>query len=245
VAQERDEARAGEARARLELENLRAAMADTAEFEALKKSRGRESIVAGVLATPNETPYDTLILDMGSDEGVVAGAVVYAEGGRPIGTITRTTASTAIATLFTSPGITTHVYAVRERVLARAVGMGGGSLSVFLPHGSEPREGDSMLMPTLGGVPIGTVARVWSEPSEPGVIAAVTSPISLASLRMVSIDTHAFTMPSTDDIRAHIAEFTSLQASSTNMLFTIPDGTLFDTPTTSSDRVNSTSSQRL
>ena len=48
------------------------------------QSDASANILAGVLARPPESPYDTLIVDQGSKDGVQLNAQVFATGGIPI-----------------------------------------------------------------------------------------------------------------------------------------------------------------
>jgi cell shape-determining protein MreC len=225
---ERDAALREREQAMTELRELRTSIPEYEELRTLKNAHRGNPVIASVLTVPNETPYDTLLVDRGSADSVSVGAVVYTEGTVPIGTVVLLREHTSIISLFTSPGVTSQVYAPREQVLAKAVGMGGGALSVFLPHGSTPQIGDAIRMPTLSQEAVGQISRVWNDPAEPGVIAAVTLPVALSSVRMVSIDRAVFTMPS----REEILDALSKTSSSTAAMFTIPEDVLgSSTPT--------------
>jgi cell shape-determining protein MreC len=66
-----------------------------------------EGVMAGVLARPPESPYDTLVLSSGLDDGIALGMRVFGPGGVPIGTISQVTADFSRVTLFSSPGVVT------------------------------------------------------------------------------------------------------------------------------------------
>ncbi len=219
VRDERDQARAEAERLRTEREYLIASIPDYEVIHEMRQTSARDRIVAGVLSVPNETPYDTIVIDAGEREGVKEGALVFSDTGRPLGSIASVRFTTAVVMLFTTPGVESAVYSPRERVFARATGLGGDALMVQMPHGSTVAPGDAFIMPTISGELVGTVARTWSDPAEPGVLAAVTSSSSLRSLRFVSVDREPYDIPSSEDIRTAIDRF----ATSTVPLFILPE----------------------
>ncbi|MFM2374097.1 MAG: rod shape-determining protein MreC [Candidatus Parcubacteria bacterium] len=202
------------------LTTLRDSLPPQVVQDILDARSGEARIAAAILSSPSDTPYDTLVVDRGTQDGVKEGAVVYGASGAPLGTIVRAHNNTSVVVLFSTPGTITSLYAPREKILAKATGIGGGVFSLLMPHGSSVKEGDIVTMPTLGGEPVGTVSRVWSDPAEPGVIAAITHNDALRSLHTVSIAKEPFVMPSTNDIKASMERF----ASTTEMLFAVPDG---------------------
>lgn len=233
-----DAVRSERDRAVHELELARSELAwfssSVSDFELLKSMRegiAQDRIIASALSVPNESPYDTVVIDRGTREGIKVGSLVFSETSMPLGTIVEVRNRSAVVMLFTSPGTRSLVYSPRERVFARATGMGGGALIVLMPHGSTVTMGDTFILPTISGELIGTVSRSWSDPTEPGVLAAVTSSSSVRSLRFVAVDREPFNIPSSDEIRATIA----LYATSTAPLFELPpEFTATTTATTTS-----------
>jgi hypothetical protein len=218
ISLERDKAIQERNAAHAELSWLHATIPDFERVSTLL-SHDDERIIAGVLSAPNESPYDTLILDAGADDGVRVGSLVF-NAWSPIGTIIETAKRTSTVTLFSTPGVASIVYSPREGTMAKAIGMGGATFRVLMPHGSTVAVGDPFIMPTLGGGVIGTVARVWNDPTEPGVLAAVSASSSLRAIRMVSIDREPFVQPDA----AHINKTLSAFATSTQLFNTLPEG---------------------
>ena len=66
-------------------------------------------VLAAILAKPNRSPYDTLLIDLGARAGVEKGDMVYAYGNMPIGRVASVTDDTSKAVLFSSPGENTQV----------------------------------------------------------------------------------------------------------------------------------------
>ena len=227
VREERDQAVHERDELRDTLASLRASVPDYEALAELRASSTAARIPAGVLATPPQSPYDSLVIDQGATRGVKEGATVFAGDARPIGRVVRVEDNTSVVELFSSPGAHLWVYSLHDHVHAPAIGVGNGTIAVSLPHGSTAGEGDGIIVPSLAGAVIGTIARVTREPSEPGVIAFVPAPIALSSLRYVSVAPEPFTMPDAATIQSAIASHAS-----TSPLATMPPGAASSSATT-------------
>jgi cell shape-determining protein MreC len=150
-------------------------------------SGARAGILAGVLASPPLSPYDTLIVSSGSAQGVVRGAQVYAAGGIPIGTVTEVTSTTAIVQLLSTPGVTTNGWAGTARVPVEVMGVGAGSYTATLPAAASVSVGDSVYAPGPGAVPFGTVTKIDADPSSPTVVLHIQSLVNMFSITWVEI----------------------------------------------------------
>ncbi len=209
------------------LSALESSIQDLNELRDMRGDGKDNRIYAGVLITPNISPYDSLVVDKGSDDGVVQKAVVYRNTTTPIGIVAKVDNSTSVVSLFSSPGIQVDVYVRGPNVHAKATGVGGGALEVVLPHGVKVHEGDSVLLPTIRGERIGTVAHITDDPAEPGAVASIVDAFAPASLRFVAIAREAFVVPSRTTIEGYLRE----SATSTTLLLSIPGTT---TPTSTS-----------
>ncbi len=125
----------------------------------LNRAAGRAVTIAGVLQRPPGTPYDTLVVDLGRQQGAVVGSLVSMGGSALVGVITEVMESASRVTLFSSPGqVHDGVLMVGEVAVAVSVeGQGGGSLRAQVPAGSGARVGDTVRLP---GVGMGLVAEV-------------------------------------------------------------------------------------
>ncbi len=183
-----------------ELDALTASIPDYDLLRSLRQGAPEDVIMSAVILTPNQSPYDTLVLDRGTNDGVQDGAVVRAYEGRPIGVVVRAEPTTSVVTLFSSPGIETVVYVRGANTHARAVGLGGGILSVLVPHGAEVHEGDEVLLPSIGTEVIGTASWISDDQSAPGTIVHVPQSDALTSLRYVAVDKEVIAPPTIESI---------------------------------------------
>lgn len=142
-------------------------------------------ILAGVVARPPESPYDTLVLDAGEDAGVAVGQEAFGEGGVPLGVVSVATAGFSRVTLFSSPSAVTHGWVGKANVPVTLAGAGGGSFSATLSRSAGVAVGDTVFVPGPGQLPIGTVVRIDSDPSSPGVALRIIPKINPFSVSWV------------------------------------------------------------
>ena len=154
----------------------------TAQFEALQNEnlslktslkdiglleREDGDIVAGVLARPPLSPYDVLVVNRGTRDGVVVGALTYAKGGVPVGVVADASAMSSRIALFSSAGYVTEGWVGEAQLPVTFVGEGAGTFSSHVPRESEILAGDLVYVAGGGARPIGVVSEVKSEASSP------------------------------------------------------------------------------
>ncbi len=115
--------------------------------------------------SPPASPYDTLLIDAGSKDGVVKGQVVFAGGTAAIGEVSDVYTTTARVSLFSAPGRTYDAQvaptATPGVVLPVSLqGQGAGSFTGEVPTGSEIVVGDSVVVPGLGNFFLGAVTHI-------------------------------------------------------------------------------------
>ncbi|MCA9325485.1 hypothetical protein KDA23_05490, partial [Candidatus Saccharibacteria bacterium] len=108
-------------------------LVENEELRALLGTASTSRIGAGVIGRPTELPYDTILIDRGSRDGVVENAPVFAGAEQTIGFIGRVYPHTAVVVLATTPGISSTVYIYGPNIYTVAEGMGGGIIRVHVP----------------------------------------------------------------------------------------------------------------
>lgn len=162
---------------------------------------GVPRIVADVVRRPNETPYDTLIINKGAADGVKESAIVYGRAESAIGSVRRVFAKSSLVVLFSTPGELSPVYIYGPNIFARAEGIGGGVLRVEVPQGIEIAVGDPVVVPAARGV-YGAIDHIESSPSNPAQYAFVAQEPAMTALRFVSVDQEPLANMSRTDIEA-------------------------------------------
>lgn len=146
-------------------------------------------ILAGVVARPPFTPYDTLIIDRGEADGIVRYAPVYIGEHQAAGYVREVSKRNALVTLFSSPDAEATVYVFGPNIFTQAYGEGGGVVRISVPQGMSVAEGDVVLLPGLDAGVLGTVDYVESMPTEPEQRAYVIFDTPLQSVRIVAVGT--------------------------------------------------------
>lgn len=126
-------------------------------------------ILAGVVARPPMSPYDTLVLAVGSSGGVTLGMEAFGEGNMPVGIVSNVLNDFSRVTLFSSPNMTTNGWVGHANVPLILIGAGAGVLQASTPRVANISVGDIVFVPGPGQLPIGSVIRVDSDPLSPGV----------------------------------------------------------------------------
>lgn len=163
------------------------------EYEYLLERTGRMDddtlVLAGVLARPNRSPYDTIILDAGSVHGVSEGDLVLGYGSVALGEIREVFEHSSRAVLFSTPGTETEVLLASPRIAVTLVGRGGGTFEMILSRDAEVVAGTELLFPGAEPLLVGTVEKVISDPRDPFQRALAAAIVPLSELDVVFIRT--------------------------------------------------------
>ena len=158
----------------------------------LKEILGRKDVkatmtVAGILSLPNQSPYDTLLIDAGLMEGVKIGDTVFALGDVPIGRISDVYSNSAKVILFSNPGETTQAMITNGNTSVEVVGRGGGNFEIDLPKGFVLAVGDQVDLPGINPFVLAIVQKIISDPRNPSVKALLASPVNIENLKFVEV----------------------------------------------------------
>lgn len=132
----------------------------------LKKLLGRtekgEKVLSAILAKPNRTIYDTLILDVGQNGAIKKGDYVM-DSGFIIGTIEEVYAETSKASLFSTAGNVFPVLIGKNNIEAEALGRGGGNFTVKLARAESVQNGDLIIQPGINPKFFGSILNIESK----------------------------------------------------------------------------------
>lgn len=131
------------------------------------RAEAAPGVVAGVLARPPVSPYDVLILDAGSDDGVAAGDHVSGPGGLPLGRVESVTGGSARALLYSTPGTETESWIGDGRIPVTLIGEGSGAMSAVVARDAGITAGDLVYVAGPGAIALGSVTMVGNDPSSP------------------------------------------------------------------------------
>lgn len=145
------------------------------------------NILGIVLSKPSQTPYDTILINVGKESGVLVDSLVYAEGNIPVGTISRVFNTSSIVTLFSTPGQKTVVRLEEGGGDFELVGRGGGNFELELPRDALITQGTRVYLPGMINFYVATVGPVISDPRDPYKKVLLTSPVNMNQLTEVFI----------------------------------------------------------
>lgn len=161
--------------------------ADLAHLLGTRTERGA-GILAGVLARPPVSPYDTLVIDAGLTEGIHMSARVYGAGGIPVGTVESVDTHIARVTLFSTAGLQTQGWVGETRVPLQLTGASAGAFDATLSKETPVMVGDKVYVSGPGALPIGVVESIESDPSSPTDTLHVRPFINPFTITWVTVD---------------------------------------------------------
>jgi cell shape-determining protein MreC len=144
-------------------------------------------ILAGVVARPPVSPYDTLVLDAGKSDGVALGMEAFGAGGVPVGVVSQVLSDFSRVTLFSAPGTVTNGSVGHANTVLTITGAGGGAMNAIVARAATVAEGDTVFAPGPGMLPIGTVVRVESSALSPGVTLRIRPAVNIFSISWVTL----------------------------------------------------------
>ncbi len=173
------------------------------ENESLKEILGRKNskvsfVLSAILSKPNQSPYDTLVIDAGADEGLQVGNKVFAIGNVPIGRISNVYPNSSKVILFSNSGEKTQVVVGSKntrlndhqvgQVFLDLVGRGGGNFEMIMPRDLTLTKGDQAVLPGITPYVVGIIETIISDPRDPFSKALLVSPVNVQELKFVEVE---------------------------------------------------------
>lgn len=146
-----------------------------------------KGFVVGVLARPPYSPYDTLVVGAGSDDGVDVGMKAFGQGGVPLGEVSSVSKSFSRITLFSASGKETEGWVGKERVALTLQGAGGAAIRASVPKDASIAEGDGVYLPGPGALYFGVVTRVEADAASPSATLFITPAQNPSSITWVTL----------------------------------------------------------
>lgn len=156
--------------------------------EILGRASGKAMTLAGILSKPNQSVYDTLIIDAGTNQNIFAGQRVFAFGNAPIGRIAEVYSNSSKVILFSNPGEKTDVIIPGKNIFMQVIGRGGGNFEMILPRDLILENGTEIALPGIAPYVLGTVATIISDPRDSFQKALLVSPVNIQELKFVEVE---------------------------------------------------------
>jgi rod shape-determining protein MreC len=161
------------------------------ENQELKQSLGRDEetqrVLATVLTRPASSPYGTVLLDVGTFDGVGVGDRVVREQ-VVLGEVVRVHEMTALVQPYASAGVRfTALLGTDTVVPIVVVGRGGGNYLIEIPRDTRVAVGDEVTLPALAPYLLGTVEFIDIQSNDPFKQILFKTPVSLDTIRSVEV----------------------------------------------------------
>ena len=179
-----------------EISNIRLTMIDYQilknENNELKELLGRVNknnnfVLGNILTKPNRSPYDTLVIDIGSSNGINEGNMVYVNGNIPIGIISKVYSDTSLVNLYTNPGQKTEGFIDISNASVVLIGRGGGNFEMIIPTELQVEKGTIIYLPGGNSHILAQVDETISSPSDPFKKVLLSSPVNIQNMKWVQV----------------------------------------------------------
>ena len=162
------------------------------ENEDLKNILNRNKInqklvLSSVLVKPFLSPYDTLIIDTGTLDGIKVDDQVLVDGHIFIGYVKEVYEETSKVVLYSSPGEKVKVLIGESNIGKEAEGLGGGNFKVEIPREIDITEGDSVVIPSISTNIFGTVEKIDFKESDSFQTILFKNPVNISELKWVEV----------------------------------------------------------
>lgn len=162
------------------------------ENQYLKSELGRvdlsSKIVGRVLSRPPISPYDVLVLDVGSSHGVVLGSKVYISDSVVIGKISNVGPDSSLVEIFSTGNKKEEAVLSRTGTSFTLVGQGGANFKLEVPKDTDILWGDTFIYPGLKSRVLGSVYYIDSASQSSFKTVYIKIPGNVFSSQFVFID---------------------------------------------------------
>ncbi len=154
----------------------------------LGRVSGRTLTLAVVLEKPPQTPYDTLIIDLGTKDGISVGERVLAEEAIMIGHIAEVSPKTSKVVLYSSPSEKFDARIGSSSIETSITGRGGGNFEATLPREAAVKIGDNVIVPNISPLLFGNVSAVIADTASAFEKILIKTPININELNKVEVE---------------------------------------------------------
>ncbi len=152
-----------------------------------RKAVNDKIIVAAILIKPYLSPYDTLIIDVGTTDGISEGDKVLTDGNIHIGYISEVFDNSSRVTLYSSPGEKVKVFIGNNNIEKEAQGLGAGNFSIDMPREASVEVGDAITIPSISSNVFSVVQKIEFKDTDSFEKLFFTSPVNIAELKWVEV----------------------------------------------------------
>lgn len=153
-----------------------------------RKKEGSKMVLGAILTKPNQNPYDTVVLDIGSNLGLKEGDKVFAFGDIPVGRIVEVYPNSSRVTLFSTSGEKTQVVFSNSNTFFEIIGRGGGNFEMIIPRDFKLLKYDQVVLPGITPYIVASVETVISDPRDSFQKALLVAPVNIQNLKFLEVE---------------------------------------------------------
>lgn len=157
------------------------------ELKKLFSGKREGGIFAGVLSNPGNIPFDTFLLDSGSEGGIKNKQLVLADRNVALGETIETFPHSAKVQAFSSSGKTTGAFLGPENIPVQLKGAGGGVYTAELPRELDVQEGDAAILPGVDGLILAYVESKEENSADSFQKLYLRNPVNVFELKYVQV----------------------------------------------------------
>ncbi len=159
-----------------------------------------ELLPASVIHGVSFSPYDTFIIDLGSNNNIRKNMLVVTSEKIAVGKIEKVFEKTSIVKLFSSPELKTNIVINSTTTTNEVVlGYGGGTMKMSVPRDTDASINDIVTLQTFSAYVLGNIVSIEISPEDAYKTIFIQSPVNMYKIRYVLIDTsHIWKTPQVD-----------------------------------------------
>ena len=162
------------------------------ENDQLKELLGRSPanpsfVIANILTKPNHSLYDSIIIDIGTNNGIEIGNKVYVDSKIPVGEISKVYSNTSLVILYSNPNQVTEGVIDGSNATVSLVGRGAGNFEMTIPVDLSSEKGVMVTLPGASGEVVAVIDGIVSSPNEPVKKVILHSPVNIQSAKWVEV----------------------------------------------------------
>lgn len=158
---------------------------------ALKAELNREHSVGGtlgrVIVPPNRSIYDTLVIDVGIEEGITVGQSVYAFGSVALGTVSDVGAHSSTVLLYSASGRQTVGTTTGSDIAVTLIGRGSGEYEVRMPRDIVFEQGGVITEQSINVHTLATIQKIVTDARDPFQRLLAKAPVNLQTMKWVVV----------------------------------------------------------
>ncbi len=151
-----------------------------------------ERVLSAILTRPNQSAFDTIMIEGGVDRGFQVDNIVFANDFIVLGRIVEVYTHVSKVVLFSSADIKTQVLVGENSIALTASGHGGQNFVIELPEGVSVARGNLLILPGLTRAILGVVGDITPGTDETTKTLIARSPINIQELRFILVSNKTF-----------------------------------------------------